>query len=148
MKRVNYSRWLTWGLGKPGATQESIFGAYLPDIDPMYDFNPSYFRVGIDLGYADSPVGHPTVAVLTGIDRFSRCKPLKTYYHSNAKKDDDWGSDAHLSTTQICHAIINFVEECGRSYPQLIFQGLECWVDWGAGGIVMIDNLNNSKKSG
>ncbi|WP_127092816.1 hypothetical protein [Spiroplasma poulsonii] len=49
-----------------GALNGSIFANYL--FSKLYDFEPVNFKAGLDLGYADSPLGHSTHAILMGLD--------------------------------------------------------------------------------
>lgn len=126
-----------WGIGMPGALDGSIFANYL--FSKLYDFEPVNFKAGLDLGYADSPLGHATHAILMGLDReYKKMTPLMEYKHSNAEM-------IHKDTTNILYEIVHFYIMASIQWDYLQ-DGLDVNVDYGNGGLVSIDTLNNIRR--
>ncbi|QIA72165.1 hypothetical protein GL981_12900 (plasmid) [Spiroplasma citri] len=121
----------------PGALDGSIFANYL--FSKLYDFEPVNFRAGLDLGYAESPLGHATHAILMGIDKdYKKMAPLMEYKHSNAEM-------VQKDIMKVLHEIVHFYIICATQWNDL-YNGLEINVDTGGGHLVEVDTLNNIRR--
>lgn len=140
LKKHDLRKYKIWGLGMPGGMEHSIFSPYM-NPKPR-DFQPTSFVAGIDLGYATSQQGHPTRAILSAVNiepnylySKPRVHPVAEYYHSNATM-------VQKNSEQINDEIIQFFIQQANKYPLLRQQGLNVRVDYGSGGLYVIDRLN------
>lgn len=138
LKELDPVKYEIWGIGMPGGLETSIFSRYMKSM--LINFIPTSYYAGIDLGQADSPTGHPTTAILTGVNNEgTKFSPISEFFHSNATMK-------HKDTYQLADSLINYFVE--QSYKiQQITRGLTVFVDYGAGGLFMIDVLKSRART-
>lgn len=134
LKELDPVKYEIWGIGMAGGLETAIFSRYLVQADNDKEFQPIKLKAGLDLGQSDSPTGHPTTSIFIGIDNNFRIKPLAEYFHSNAFMN-------HKNNVDIASDLIMFYANLSYKYPQ-IRNGLDIYVDYGAGGAIMIDLIN------
>lgn len=131
----------SWYYGVPSILQGSIFARYLDKLNTILDFQVKKITGGLDIGTATSSSGHPTTASLWFIgenDKSRRAHKASEYYHSNATM-------TFKDTYQLANSIIDYYLKEAQSYTAMYF-GFTCYVDYGNGGLVFIDILNNEKQ--
>ena len=135
LQKQDSHKYQIWGLGMPGGMEHSVFSQFMTA--SKREFPDNQFVAGIDLGYSSSAQGHPTRAVLSAVNLAGfkpRIHPIAEYYHSNAKM-------VKKNSEQINEEIIQFFINQASKHPQMR-QGLNVKVDYGAGGLYIIDRLN------
>lgn len=142
LRLLNPIKYKTWGIGIPGNIEGSIFGYYLDQLtnDPLNHFIPKEIWCGMDLGITDTKSGHPTCAILVGINEFGVIKPLNEYEHNNSK------SIIRKSPTDIATDLVHFCINQASKYPIIVRDNLIVKIDNGGGtAIYMIDILKTIK---
>lgn len=134
LKKIDPIQYKIWGLGLPGRLQESVFSRYIDNASNDPNFIPRYFSIGVDIGQADSPEGHPTVGLFVGIDAYNRIKPLNEYFQWNAQMP-------YKSPNEIAKDIVEFCIKQAKKYPEIMVNGLDVYIDYGAGGLAYIDMM-------
>lgn len=126
-----------WSWGLPGQVQGAVFERYLK-FTPL-TFEPNQLRAGIDFAQADTPNAHKTSASLWMYNNIiQKAHKWRKWTHDNHQQE-------YLSPTNQCKAIIRFLlEEC-KKLDLFWDYGLTVNVDYGAGGLAMIDILEQEK---
>lgn len=122
-----------WYYGLPGALAGSVFGNYLPRKLSVRTFDIYALTGGVDLGFSESPNGHPTSAVLVSTNREGNKFHVEgQYFHNNLDMKQKTNEER-------ARDIVDFYYNLARKYSKRI----DVFVDYGAGGLPMIDIMNS-----
>ncbi|WJG71177.1 hypothetical protein [Spiroplasma ixodetis] len=130
----------SWYYGVPSILNGAIFARFLDKVNTKLDFQPYYFRAGLDIGYATSPTGHPTAASLWCLNQSkTKAHKLSEFYHSNVTMQ-------FKNSHELANSIIDYYLIQAQKYTQLIIKKLYVNVDYGNGGQAFIDILEKQRK--
>ncbi|WP_342254561.1 phage terminase large subunit [Spiroplasma endosymbiont of Zeiraphera isertana] len=136
LKELDPIKAQSWYYGVPSVLTGSIFARYLDKLKTELDFNVNEIVGGLDLGFATSSQAHPTVAVLCFIgenEKTRRIHQESEFYHSNAIMQ-------FKDTYELANNIIDYYLDESIKFQAMKF-GFTCYVDYGSGGLAVIDIL-------
>ncbi|WJG70738.1 hypothetical protein [Spiroplasma ixodetis] len=106
----------SWYYGVPSILNGAIFARFLDKVNTKLDFQPYYFRAGLDIGYATSPTGHPTAASLWCLNQSkTKAHKLSEFYHSNVTMQ-------FKNNHELANSIIDYYLIQAQKYTQLIIK--------------------------
>lgn len=136
----------SWYDGVPSVLTGAIFARILNLVKTQLDFQPYYFRAGLDIGMATSITGHPTSAHIGFLNQTkTKAHVYKEYFHSNASFAGQHAMQ-YKDTFQLAHEIINFYLNVAYEFPRMKQTRLIVTTDYGNGGQAFIDVANKILK--